>query len=234
MVGGTATIPDRANGVFFSPDGGATWQHRSNGLPRRSGFTNLAYDVLSLAIHPSNGNILWASTLDSQSGVGGTGSLYKTIDGGLNWTVSATGITPGADIRAILVDPDNPLRLYAAGAGTEANPGSVFRSSDGGATWQSASVGLPAVRFGDEMCDGKTLDDLARAIGAPTIDHDELRPRPILANNRGKRLLDEARRLLDVLGRKRQVGEHALAPSTRRPGRATWTSRKSWGCRPCW
>jgi photosystem II stability/assembly factor-like uncharacterized protein len=141
-LGGTPT-PDPQNGVFMSPDGGATWLHRSNGLPRRAGATNAAFDVLSLAIHPTNGNILWASTLLANAAPG-TGSIYKTVDGGLNWTQSATGLTPGADIRAIIVDQTDPSRLYAAGAGTEANPGSVFRSSDGGATWQSFSIGLPA------------------------------------------------------------------------------------------
>src|SRR6188472_2335391 len=49
-----------------------------------------------------------------------------------------------------------------------------------------------------------------------------------------ERRLDETRRLLDVLCRERQVREHAIARSTRRPGRATWTSRKSSACRPCW
>lgn len=141
-IAGTPT-PDPQNGVFLSTDGGATWTHRSNGLPRRPGATNTALDVLSLAIHPTNSQILWASTLNSQAPAG-TGSIYKTVDGGATWVQSATGLTPGADIRAILVDPANPLRVYASGAGTESNPGSVFRSNDGGVTWQSFSIGLPA------------------------------------------------------------------------------------------
>ncbi len=151
-VGTFATIitpgTDRASGVFRSDDAGATWVHASGpngagGLPRLAGTTNTGFSVLSLAIHPSDGNILWASVVDSDINPT-SGSIYKTTNGGATWTETAVGIASKIDIRDLLVDPLAPNIVYAAGAGTITNPGAVYRSDDGGASWRSISVGLPA------------------------------------------------------------------------------------------
>lgn len=135
-------LTDMASGVFRSTDAGANWVHASGGLPRLSGFTDAAYSVLALAIHPSNGDILWASVVDNDINPT-SGSIYKTIDGGNTWFESATGIASRIDIRDLLVDPIAPNILYASGSGTPANPGSIYRSDDGGANWRSISIGLP-------------------------------------------------------------------------------------------
>ena len=135
-------LTDMANGVFRSTDAGANWVQASGGLPRLSGFTNAAYSVLALAIHPTNGDILWASVVNNDLNPT-SGSIYKTIDGGNTWFESATGIASRIDIRDLLVDPIAPDILYASGSGTAANPGSIYRSDDGGANWRSISIGLP-------------------------------------------------------------------------------------------
>lgn len=137
-----ASIP---SGVFKSVDGGATWTHASSGLPRYPGSTDTAFDVLALAIHPTNSDIAWASAVNLQDFTNPRqGFVYKTIDGGATWTNASVGINTDADIRALLVDSGNPDTLYASGAGSLANPGLIYRSDDGGATWRSISVGLPA------------------------------------------------------------------------------------------
>jgi hypothetical protein len=137
-----STIP---SGVFKSVDGGATWTHASNGLPRYPGSADTAFDVLALAIHPTNSDIAWASAVNLQDSINPRqGFVYKTIDGGATWTNASTGINTDADIRALLVDSGNPNTLYASGAGSLANPGLIYRSDDGGASWRSVSVGLPA------------------------------------------------------------------------------------------
>lgn len=138
---------DIQNGMFKSVDGGATWTFISNGLPLRTGRTNTRFDVLALAIHPTNDQILWASVIDS--GVNGTvvgsASIYKTINGGTTWFESADGVGALLDIRALAVDTSDTGAgtIYASGAGSASNPGSVYKSIDGGATWRSISVGLP-------------------------------------------------------------------------------------------
>jgi hypothetical protein len=142
----SAAISDPPTGVVRSTDRGATWTVVSNGLPRLPGFSNAVPSALSLLMHPTNSNVLWVSMSDlsvsnaSQRPV----PLFKTIDGGATWFASSNGIPQGSDIRALAVDPDDGNLVYAAGSGTEANPGSIYRSTDGGSTWLSMSVGLPA------------------------------------------------------------------------------------------
>lgn len=139
------TPPTIASGVFKTVDGGATWTHASAGLPTYPGSSVAAFDVLALAIHPTNPDILWATAVNLRDSVNPRqGFVYKTTNGGLSWSNSSTGLSTDVDIRALVVDAGNPNVLYAAGAGTLSNPGSVFKSEDGGASWRSLSVGLPA------------------------------------------------------------------------------------------
>ena len=139
--------PTLRNGVFKSEDGGATWTHRSIGLPLYTGSTVAAHDVLALGISGRNPQLLWAATAVNAVDRLNT-SLYRSTDGGLTWSESRSGIAPGLDIRAITVntpsDPGLAEAVYIAGAGTAANPGAVYRSTDGGVTWVSISIGLPA------------------------------------------------------------------------------------------
>lgn len=136
--------PTILNGVFKSVDGGVTWAHSSIGLPRFGGAGTSHLNVLTLAISPINPNVLFASVNDLVSGMP-VAAIYKTIDGGANWTNASTGIG-GADVRALLIDPDDPTgnTVYAGlGGSNSANPGSVYRTIDGGANWNAYSLGLP-------------------------------------------------------------------------------------------
>lgn len=151
----TNYVPNAFNGVFRSTDGGVTWQHRSSGLPRYSGSTNSAFAVLSLVMDPSNRNILYAAT-NPFNGTAGNGSVYKTLDGGATWTPSGSGLA-GQEIRSLLIDPTNSLRIYATAGGITLNPGAVFVSENGGASWNSISAGLPADSANTLALKGDTL-----------------------------------------------------------------------------
>lgn len=137
-------IPTIANGVFKSVDGGASWVHSSNGLPRLSGPGSSHHDVLAMAINPVSPQTLYAATLNLSS-LPVLGRVYKTTDGGANWTEASTGIS-GQDVRALFIDRADPTgeTIYAGTGGDGANPGGVYRSTNGGATWNSLSIGLPA------------------------------------------------------------------------------------------
>jgi photosystem II stability/assembly factor-like uncharacterized protein len=67
------------------------------------------------------------------------GEVYKSIDGGQNWTHSSMTLDFGSGVSAIEISPTNPLVVFAGG-----NKG-VFRSTDGGTSWTNV---LPQTNFG--------------------------------------------------------------------------------------
>lgn len=103
-----------------STDGGDTW--------RSLKVTNLAEDgdcIQSIAIDPTNSATLYASP---------GRRVYKSTDGGDIWIALSS---PPADGNSLLLDPQNPALLYAAGY-----PAGVIRSVDAGATWATFNTGL--------------------------------------------------------------------------------------------
>ncbi len=135
-------IPNAPNGIFKSTNGGVSWTLSSSGLPLQPGSSTAHYSVLAMAMDPTNRNVLYAAVnpfFDNSSFIG---NVYKSTNGGSSWAVSGTGLA-GQDIRALVIDPDNSLRIFAASGGNALNPGGVFVSEDGGATWNSISAGLP-------------------------------------------------------------------------------------------
>jgi len=135
------------NGIFKSTDGGASWSHSSVGLPLKDPLIpgSAQHDILALAIDPITPTTLYAGVVDRDTSSGVLlAKIYKSVDGAATWTLSSTGISPGADIRAIEVDANNPATVYAALVQTGGSPGGVYRSDDFGATWSSISIGLPA------------------------------------------------------------------------------------------
>ncbi|WP_440221786.1 WD40/YVTN/BNR-like repeat-containing protein [Dokdonella sp. MW10] len=153
-------FPTVTNGVFLSTDGGATWSHRSNGLPTLFGPGTSNEDVLAMAINPVNPQILYAATVNLYR-YPTNGRVFKSTNGGASWTEASSGIA-GQDVRALTIDRNDPTgeTIYAGTGGGSANPGGVYRSTNGGATWNSLSIGMPAYS-------STSLAMPARSTGAP-------------------------------------------------------------------
>jgi len=63
--------------------------------------------------------------------------IYKSTDGGATW--AHLGLRDGQQIPAVIVDPHDPNRVFAAVLGHPYGPNAergVFRSTDGGKTWE--------------------------------------------------------------------------------------------------
>lgn len=99
-------------GVYKTTDGGATW-NRVLHVNEDTGFTDLAFD-------PRNSNTVFASTYQRRRhvgqmiGGGPDGGIFKTTDGGRNWTKLTNGLPPAEVGRiALATDPKRPGRVYA-------------------------------------------------------------------------------------------------------------------------
>jgi photosystem II stability/assembly factor-like uncharacterized protein len=123
--------PNHQRGVFKTTDGGKTWTPVLF-ISDNTGANDIAMD-------PESPDTLYATVYERQrtvagyNGGGPESGLYKTIDGGANWTKLTDGI-PHGDLGRIGVTiyRHNPNIVYAL---IESPQGGVFRSNDKGATW---------------------------------------------------------------------------------------------------
>lgn len=134
---------DNGAGVYRSIDGGLTWQLRSNGLNDLAAANRLGFwNVVAIAVHPQDPDIAWAAAELDYPGAP-AGEIFKTVDGGANWTQSGVGVT-GRRSADLIVDPSNPDRLFLARQGRREDTAQMFISDNGGAEWYPLSMGLNA------------------------------------------------------------------------------------------
>src|SRR5262249_29075664 len=150
-------------GLYKSTDGGDTW----TGPLGKSVFNFRG--VGTIAIDPNNANVIYAGSTRMQRGMpsvccNGVTSiiagapkwgLYKSTDGGQNWTYVFNGaadttgctgdITEALDgtpcslrgVRRVALDPSDPSIVYAS-----AYARGIWRSNDSGATWTQIKAPL--------------------------------------------------------------------------------------------
>lgn len=129
---------DTNRGVYKTTNGGATWEQTL--------FVSDSTGIIDMAIHPSNGNLVYAASWerirrpDRRQYGGETSGLWRSTDGGDNWTEMTNGLpTNPADKGRISIDisQSNPDVLVARYADAGGSIQGVYRSQDGGDTWQA-------------------------------------------------------------------------------------------------
>ncbi len=102
--------------------------------------------ISAIAVAPGNSNIIWVGHANETADAG---NVYKTINGGTNWSqVDTNGIgLPNRYVTRITIDKDNSNIVYVTFGGFSAD--NVYRTTDGGATWSDISgagaTGLPDI-----------------------------------------------------------------------------------------
>jgi|TARA_R110002020_G_scaffold474772_3_gene707249 photosystem II stability/assembly factor-like uncharacterized protein len=140
---------DNNRGVYRTQDGGATWDQVL--------FIDDETGAIDMAIHPSNGDILYAAMWQRVrrpqfNSFGGENSgLYRSLDGGDTWTEMTNGLPSVASEKgriSIAIAPSNPDVLYARYVDAAGSIQGVYRTSNGGDTWTEQSIsGLTNVGF---------------------------------------------------------------------------------------
>jgi photosystem II stability/assembly factor-like uncharacterized protein len=128
--------PNAERGVFRSTDGGQTWQ-KVLYKDEHTGAVDLAFD-------PRNPRTVYAVLWQARQGPwengafsGPNSGLFKSTDGGTNWTQLTGGLptfAQGLGRIGIGIAPSDPNRMYALVESREA--GGLYRSDDAGATWR--------------------------------------------------------------------------------------------------
>ncbi len=123
-------------GVYKTTNGGDDWQQVL--------FVSDSTGVVDMAIHPSNGNIVYAASWEFvlrpnriQKG-GITSRIYRTMDGGANWVELTNGLPsiPSQKGRiSIDISQSNPNVLYARYSDATGNIEGVYKTTNGGDAW---------------------------------------------------------------------------------------------------
>jgi photosystem II stability/assembly factor-like uncharacterized protein len=144
------------DGVYRSDDAGKTW--RNVGLKD-------SQQVGRLVIDPRDSKVVFVAAYGPLWSAGGDRGLYKTADGGANWT-KVLEISENTGISDVAIDPTNPDVMLAVAhqrrrhtwtlihGGPESG---LHKSVDGGKTWRRIRGGLP----GGDL--GRIVIDFSRA-----------------------------------------------------------------------
>ncbi len=147
------------DGIYKSTDRGENWTAKNNGL------TNL--NIASMVINPYDPNILYAGAVAESLFDSGDGGVFKSTDGGENWSPVNTGLSlPEQDppmkfgVHSLVIDPANPDTLYAAIMDPDSAyyRGAIFRTTDGGDHWELFTDGLE--RDGSDLTPGVEFLDI--------------------------------------------------------------------------
>jgi len=141
-------------GLYKSIDGGDTWAHLAESTFAGRCFSRIAIDPVNpselyAAVTPAGGFIpAPASAAKGHPLAGGPVGVFKSIDGGANWTQLGGGL-PALAATDVAIQPDDPQVIYAAIGhifGSVAN--GIYKSINGGSTWAKLGGGLPVSDVG--------------------------------------------------------------------------------------
>ena len=178
---------DMTGHIFKSSNGGESWVQKDSGV-------EIEYDGLSFrgfTIDPQSSNIVYAMGETTKHGPGDSiwipkgGVVYKTTDGGENWTLIWDGDIPSSLTRYLWVNPENTDILYVStgifdrGAVGQVDPDQIgtslepfgglgiLKSTDGGKTWRTLGKeqGLNNLYVGSLFMDPEDPDILLAATG---------------------------------------------------------------------
>ncbi len=129
--------PIDSNVIYVGLGDGGTWKSTDRGYSFKWIHDELlpyGNTCFYLALHPESTSILYAAV---GPWVTDSGLLFKSTDGGQNFTLLDSTQLPQKTICPILVDPHHPEIIYLW-----VNRHGVYKTTDGGVTWNLKNNGL--------------------------------------------------------------------------------------------
>lgn len=135
------------DGIYKSEDGGKSWTNMGLKESEHIGM---------IAVDPRESDVVYAAAYGPLWRAGGDRGLYKTTDGGKNWT-QVLAISEHTGVSEVHLDPRDPDVVYAVAhqrrrhvwtlidGGPES---AIYKSKDAGATWTKINTGLPSGDLG--------------------------------------------------------------------------------------
>ena len=134
-------------GIYRSLDGGRSW--------KLMGLEGTRH-IHRIIVHPGNSDVVYVGAIGSPWGPHPERGVYRTTDGGKTW-VQILFVNELTGVADMVMDPDNPLKLFVAMWEHQrwpwffksGGPGSgLHMTVDGGETWTQLNDGLPKGELG--------------------------------------------------------------------------------------
>ncbi len=125
--------------VYVGAASGGVWKSQNGGTNFKPVFDKQPVQSIgAVTIDKKNPNTVWVGTGESwtRNSVSVGDGVYKTTDGGDNWT--NMGLKETERISKILIDPTNSDTVYVCAPGklwSDSDERGLYKTSDGGKTW---------------------------------------------------------------------------------------------------
>jgi photosystem II stability/assembly factor-like uncharacterized protein len=133
-------IPSQPNVFYIGVNNGGVWKTTDYGRIWAPIFdAESTGSIGALAVATSDPNVIYVGSGEGlqRPDLSVGDGIYRSGDGGRTWR--HLGLRDGQQIPALLVDPRDPNRVFAAVLGHPYGPNEergIFRSSDGGESWE--------------------------------------------------------------------------------------------------
>lgn len=137
---GAAGVPQQPNVFYIGVNNGGVWKTNDYGLTWTPLFdAQPTQSIGAVAVALSDPNIIYVGSGEGlqRPDLSVGDGIYKSTDAGRSW--QHLGLREARQIGAVIVDPNDPSRLFVAALGHPYGPNDergVFRSTDGGRSFQ--------------------------------------------------------------------------------------------------
>jgi photosystem II stability/assembly factor-like uncharacterized protein len=129
---------DGGKTIYVGTAGGGIWKSNNAGFSFKPIFDKYVQSIGALAVDQKNPKTIYAGTGESnmRNTVSIGNGLYKSTDGGDNWT--KIGLDSTEHISKVLIDPSNSSVIYVSAPGplwSDSKHRGLYKSTDAGKTW---------------------------------------------------------------------------------------------------